>query len=172
MELTYLLSLSSVLPFLNIALEMLKKQDKVHFCLPCSSIDIRLKPSSKLKIQPHTFHVTAPVTVKRRKKSGFLLMAHSFMIYFSTVPFLFLNVFFVSISPSLPASFQVQVFRGSVDDRRHAVGEQLHFLSAQRQGGARRQRQDELCGAGWRSPGATQRVHTGITTQGLTAASL
>lgn len=61
----------------------------------------------------------------------------------------------------LSASFQVQVFKRSVDDSGHAVGEQLYLLPAQRQGGARRQRQNELCGARGRPPGAAQRLHTG-----------
>lgn len=54
------------------------------------------------------------------------------------------------------------MFGGSVDDCSHAVGEQLYFLPAQRQGGARRQRQDELRGARGRPPGAAQRLHPGI----------
>lgn len=58
------------------------------------------------------------------------------------------------------------MFRGSVDDSGHAVCEQLHFLPAQRQGGTRRQRQDELCGAGGRPPGPAQCLHSGTKTAG------
>lgn len=53
------------------------------------------------------------------------------------------------------------MFRRSADDRSHAVGEQLHLLPTQRQGGARRQRPDELRGAGGGSPGPAQRLHAG-----------
>lgn len=60
------------------------------------------------------------------------------------------------------------MFRGSVDDSSHAVGEQLYFLPAQRQGGACRQRQAELCGARRRPPGAAQRLHTGRNTAAVT----
>ena len=67
----------------------------------------------------------------------------------------------INVVFSLSASFQVQVFGGGVDDSGHAVSEQLYFLPTQRQGGARRQRQDELCGAGGRPPGAAQRLHAG-----------
>lgn len=80
----------------------------------------------------------------------------AFSVYLSLCFSIFLCHF------SISASFQVQVFGGSVDDSGHAVGEQLYFLPAQRQGGARRQRQDELCGARGRPPGAAQRLHTGI----------
>ncbi len=72
----------------------------------------------------------------------------------------FCFLFLVSVS------LQVQVFKRSFDDSRHAVGEQLNFLPAQRQGGACRQRQDELCGARGRPPGAAQCLHAGTNTSG------
>ena len=53
------------------------------------------------------------------------------------------------------------MFRGGVVNSGHAVGEQLYFLPAQRQSGARRQCQDELCGARRRPPGAAQRLQAG-----------
>lgn len=60
-----------------------------------------------------------------------------------------------------PPPVQVQMFRGGPDHRRHVVGQQLHLLPAQRQSGARRQRQDELCGSWRRPPGAAERLHAG-----------
>lgn len=70
------------------------------------------------------------------------------------------------ISGTFAFFLQVQMFGGSVDDRGHAVCKQLYLLPSQRQGGARRQRQNELCGARRRPPGAAERLQPGINSAG------